>query len=226
MPAISTPVGPPPTTTKVSNLCRSVDLDLALGRLEGQEHPAADFGRVFDRLQAGRKRFPFGMAEVTVPGTGGNDERVVADLVAVELYDAIVEVEARYVAQQDVAVCLPRDDRSERRGDIRRREAAGCDLIQQRLEQMEVAAIDERDLNGRSPQRPCRIQAAEAAADDNDVMDSFTTGGVKFIVITGALDLSDWSPLPARVAQLNRKTKNHCLRCVLQSSSTAGFCPA
>ena len=39
---------------------------------------------------------------------------------------------------------------------------------------MEVAAIDECDLNGCSPQSACRVQAAESAADDYDVMDSFT----------------------------------------------------
>ena len=38
-PAISTPVGPPPTTTKVSSACASLRVALALGQLEGAEDP-------------------------------------------------------------------------------------------------------------------------------------------------------------------------------------------
>ena len=57
-PAVSTPVGPPPTTTKVRFAWRFVRVVGALGALEGEQHPPPDLERVLDRLQAGRVRSP------------------------------------------------------------------------------------------------------------------------------------------------------------------------
>ena len=47
-PAISTPVGPPPMTTKVSSAWRRSRVALGLGALEREQHAAADRGRVLD----------------------------------------------------------------------------------------------------------------------------------------------------------------------------------
>jgi hypothetical protein len=89
---------------------------------------------------------------------------------AVELDGAFIDVEAIHISQQHVAIWLPRNNRSQRRRDIRRRKTAGGDLVEQRLEQMKVAAIDQRNLHVGTPQRPCCIQSAEAAADDYNAM--------------------------------------------------------
>ena len=56
-PAISTPVGPPPITTKVSSRAPLVGVVLVLGALEGEQDAAAQIGRVVDGLQA-RARTP------------------------------------------------------------------------------------------------------------------------------------------------------------------------
>jgi hypothetical protein len=37
-----------------------------------------------------------------------------------------------------------------------RRQDAGCDLIQKRLEQVVIGAVDQRDVDRRSGQRLCR----------------------------------------------------------------------
>ena len=58
-PAISTPVGPPPTTTKFSSRCALVRIGLGLGALEGEQDAAAQIGRVVDGLQARRIGRPF-----------------------------------------------------------------------------------------------------------------------------------------------------------------------
>src|SRR5437899_7101009 len=58
-------------------------------------------------------------------------------------------------------------------GDLCRREDAGRDLIQQRLKQMVVRPIDEGDPHGRWLERACGGEAAESAADDDDVRRSF-----------------------------------------------------
>ena len=54
--------------------------------------------------------------------------------------------------------------------DISRRQAAGRDLVQQRLEEMEVAPVDHRHLNGRPLERVRGVQPAETAADDHRSM--------------------------------------------------------
>ena len=54
-------------------------IGLALGRLEGDQDPAADLGRVLDGLEPGRDRRPLGMVEVRVMRAGRDDQRVVGD---------------------------------------------------------------------------------------------------------------------------------------------------
>ena len=79
-PASSTPVGPPPTMTNVSSRRCAVDVGLALGRLERQQHPAPDLERIVERLEPGCARRPLGMTEVGVRRAGGDDQVVVGDL--------------------------------------------------------------------------------------------------------------------------------------------------
>ena len=50
------------------------------------------------------------------------------------------------------------------------RQAGGGDLVEQRLEQVVIGAIDHRHAHRRARQRPRGEQAAEAAADDDDMM--------------------------------------------------------
>jgi hypothetical protein len=58
-------------------------------------------------------------------------------------------------------------DAANGRCDLARRERASRDLVQERLEQVVVALVDERHVDGRRLQRARRAQAAEAAADDH-----------------------------------------------------------
>ena len=78
-PAISTPVGPAPTTTKVKQLGLALGVGLELGRLEGLEDLAADGQRALERLQLGRVLLPFVVAEVGVLRAAGDDQRVVLE---------------------------------------------------------------------------------------------------------------------------------------------------
>ena len=65
-PAISTPVGPAPTTTNVSQASRSAACGVDLGGLEGGEEAAADGERALERLHLGAVRPPVVVAEVGV----------------------------------------------------------------------------------------------------------------------------------------------------------------
>jgi hypothetical protein len=51
-----------------------------------------------------------------------------------------------------------------------RRQRPGRDLVGERLEEVEVAPVDQRDVHACSPQAEGSLQAAEAAADDHDPM--------------------------------------------------------
>src|SRR5262249_23932339 len=95
---------------------------------------------------------------------------------AIKSHETILNIETGYLAQHHIAVCLSGDDCAERRGDIGWREPAGSDLIQQRLELVKIAPIDERDHDGRSPESFRRVQIAEAASDDDDAVGNLCGG--------------------------------------------------
>ncbi len=59
---------------------------------------------------------------------------------------------------------------ADRRGDVGRRQRRGRNLIQERLEQMMVRAVDQQDIDGRAGEPGRRCQSAEAAAHDDDAL--------------------------------------------------------
>jgi hypothetical protein len=77
VPAISTPVGPPPMTTKVSHGARRAG-SAPSPPLRRPAAPAADLEGVVQGLEAGREAGPLVAAEVAVRGAGGHDQVVVA----------------------------------------------------------------------------------------------------------------------------------------------------
>ena len=58
----------------------------------------------------------------------------------------------------------------DRRGDLPRREHAGGDLVEQRLEEVVVAAVDQRDVHRHVGESPDGQEAAEAPADDDHLV--------------------------------------------------------
>ncbi len=59
----------------------------------------------------------------------------------------MVEVEPRHLGEEHVGVGLAVEDVPERRSDLDRRERSGRNLVGERLKEMEVLAIDERDVD-------------------------------------------------------------------------------
>ena len=141
---------------------------LALGGLEGDEDPAADLGGVLDGLEPGRDGRPLRVVEVGVVGAGRDDERVVGDRAAVGQQDlAPLGVDADGLAQDDRRVALLAQDGAQRLGDVAGRQRAGRDLVEQRLEEVEVAPVDERQPDlGVDAEAARRVQPGEPAADD------------------------------------------------------------
>ena len=58
---------------------------LALGQFEGEQHAAADFQRIFNRLESGSKGLPLVVSEVGVGGACGHDQVVVGEVEASEV---------------------------------------------------------------------------------------------------------------------------------------------
>ena len=127
-------------------------IGLALGALEGDEDAPPQRGGVLERLQARRERLPFVMAEIGVPRAGGEHQRVVGHGVAViEQHALAAGVDAGHVGEQGRDLRPVAQEIADRPGDLRGRQRGGRDLIEQRLEQMVVAAVDQGDAR---PARP------------------------------------------------------------------------
>ncbi len=74
---------------------------LALGALEGDQDTPPQRGGVLQRLQAGRERLPFVMAEIGMARAGGEDQRVIGHGVAVLEQHALVRgVDAVDIGEQ------------------------------------------------------------------------------------------------------------------------------
>ena len=77
-------------------------------------------------------------------------------------------IQPGYLTDSHPHVGLPAEDRAERGADFFRRQVAGADLVEQRLERVIVMAVDDRDVRVGAAQRPGRVQPGETAADDHN----------------------------------------------------------
>ena len=82
----------------------------------------------------------------------------------------LFEVEAADLGHQHAYVAVAPEDGAERVGDLAGRERAGRDLVRERLEEVEVAPIDEREVYRCVRKVLCRLQPTEPSADDNHSM--------------------------------------------------------
>ena len=146
-----------------------------LGRLERPENPSPDLESTFERLQIRGWHPPVVMTEVVVLGARGNDECVVRQRLGGGLagslpqpYQASVEIDVAHLGEQDGDVCVTAKDAPQRIGDLRRRQRAGRHLVSQRLEQVEVASIDEGDVHRKPGEVQRGLDPAKPAADDDD----------------------------------------------------------
>ena len=140
-----------------------------LGVLEGGQDAAADVGGVVDLLQAGRDALPVVVAEIGVPRAGRQDQVVVGHACDRRARSVRRSVSTPLTLPSSTWTLAARR-RMARIGEAicGRRQAGGRDLVEQRLEQMVVAAVDDGDVGGGAGQRLGGAQAAEARADDDD----------------------------------------------------------
>ena len=140
---------------------------LALGAFERHEHAATDLQRVLQTLQTGRIGLPVVMAEVRVGRAGGHDQVVVRNLGAVrQMHGMLRGLDAIDLAEQNLDVPLSSQDPSDGRRDVARRQPGRRDLIEERLKDVMIAAIDDGDVDGGAAQCARGIQPTKSTTDD------------------------------------------------------------
>jgi hypothetical protein len=75
----------------------------------------------------------------------------------------------RSTCQEDADIFLVPQNPPNRRGDVARRQRRRRDLVQQRLKQMIVVTIEQRDAYRRVGERACGVESAKTAADNHHV---------------------------------------------------------
>src|SRR6266566_8536087 len=108
------------------------------------------------------------MSKIGMLGAGRDDEMVVRDAAAFREQFSARRVDARNFRQNDLGIALPMEDAADRRCDISRRQTRGRDLVEQRLEQVVIVAIDDGDIKRRLRELLGRRKAAESRSDDDD----------------------------------------------------------
>ena len=84
--------------------------------------------------------------------------------------DASLQIEAGHLGEDDIDVLAATQNVPQHGGDCTGRQDAGGHLVEQRLEQVVIALVDERDVEVGRCEQAGGGQAAEAAADHDDAV--------------------------------------------------------
>jgi len=127
----------------------------------------ADIERVVETLEPGGDRLPLGMAEISV-ASSSRDDQVVEPFAGSSFYAnrSGSTVDRADGAEHNPRVGLLAQKPPDRNGDVARRERGGCDLIQQRLE--EVVLV--RSITTTSASACLSLRAAEIPANPPPMM--------------------------------------------------------
>ena len=87
----------------------------------------------------------------------------------VEYQDPTRHIDATDLGEQHFDILLTPQDPPDRRGNVSRRQRRGGDLIQQRLEDVVIPAVEEGDLHVDTLKCTRRVQPSEPAPDDHHV---------------------------------------------------------
>ena len=167
-PATSTPVGPPPTTTK-SRAPSSTRLRVAVGLLEGLDDPRLQAVGVVERIEREGVLGPGRPEEVRL-GAGRQDEVVAGvGLAAARRHGPGHRIDGDDLGALGVELVELGRDLAQRVGDVAGGQHRRRDLVQERLELVVVVLVDERDVDVLAlGQLPGTGDAGEPAADDDD----------------------------------------------------------
>jgi hypothetical protein len=109
---------------------------------------------------------------------GRQNEKVVGDFPIRQDQCSTTDIYANDVREQHFDVLLPAENPPDRRSDLSRRKRRAGHLIQERLKDVMVPTIEQRNLYRYVSERPSGIQAAESASDDHNMHLSTILEGV------------------------------------------------
>jgi hypothetical protein len=109
------------------------------------------------------------MAKIVVSRPGREDQPIIALVCASAGFDNVrLRINTDYLIEQYRRITLAAENNPDRFGDVGRRQCRGRYLIQQRLEQVIVVAVDQPNVD-RGPRKTARRhQPAKAGANDHD----------------------------------------------------------
>lgn len=120
-------------------------INASFGPLERAQQPFPYREGIGERLQYRGMVCPLVVPEEAIAATRGEDQIVVRHtLPQIRQNLAGVIIDAGHVVEQRRDVRAPRDQRAGRGRDVRGCECRGSDLVEQRLEDMMVGAVDQR----------------------------------------------------------------------------------
>ena len=138
------------------------------GPLEVLQHQAADVEGLADLLHAQRAPRQFVVAEEVGGAAGREHQHVVAQRAHPRAHRSGVEIDPFHLGHPHHQVALALEEFAQRKNDGGGFEPAGRDLVEQRLELMEVVALEQHHLTAGPAQSAGQVDAGEAAADDDD----------------------------------------------------------
>jgi len=144
-------------------------IDLDFRCLERAQQARADEGCLLHGFHAGGELPPLLVTEVVIDGAWREHQVVIAQLAASGAQPPRRQIDLLDLREHHSRVPLVAQDRADRLRDVRRRERRGCHLVEQRLEEMVVVAVDDQHVSGRARQCPRGEQAAETTTDDDDL---------------------------------------------------------
>ena len=141
---------------------------LPLRQLESEEDPTADFEGIFDGLQTWCERFPFGVPEVGVGGSGSEDEIIEIDGLPGRNNCLVLQIEIDYFFKQYFDIGAIPQNPPDWRGNLARGQASGRYLIKERLKCVVILAIDDGNVDRQASDLAGGGKAAEARSDNDD----------------------------------------------------------
>src|SRR5215472_10990322 len=143
-----------------------------LGALEGNENAAPHRGGILDALEPRGQRRPLVVAEIGFSSAGRDDQLVVWNAALCGLHRVVGDIDADHCAEEHLGICLTRKDATDRRSDVGRRQSRSGDLVEKRLKQMVIAAVDNRHIRIDAGEPHRRGKAAEPGPDHDDARPS------------------------------------------------------
>ena len=144
-------------------------IHFAAGFLKDMEQVIARCHSAFHILQLKAVLLDLLHAEEICLPAHGKDQIIIGNNRTIGLDIAGLKIDRRDLAHQEVDIVVPAEDRPQGIGDLRGDQAGNGHLVQQRLEEVIVMAVDNRDLHGRARQFLCSLQATESRADNDNM---------------------------------------------------------